>query len=433
MERAELSSLLGRRVTAPPRGPVCIADGAPEKFMTAFAEAVAGDADIFLCDPNWSAKERAEVDRLLHSKIENRSAVASAKTEPKTKITRGWLMIPTGGTSGQIRFARHDSATIAAAVRGFAEHFGVRQINAAGVLPLHHVSGFMAWMRCAMTGGSYRPLSWKELESGGLPLLPAQADGWFLSLVPTQLERLMRRPLAVDWLRGFRAVLLGGAAAWPDLIDRALTARLPLAPSYGMTEAAAMVAATRPQEFLAGVRGCGTALPHAQVTIRADGAVQVAGESVFRGYFPEWRSEREMVTADAGWIDEHGVLTITGRRDAVVITGGEKVQPVEVEAVLRDTGEFPEVVVLGVPDPEWGQLLVAAYPMANLPQLKKVAKAMSRQLAPPKRPKIFVPLETWPTNEQGKVNRARVTSLVLAAIQSGSARAPTHSFRRDQS
>ena len=415
MERAELSLLLGGNADSR-RPPVhCIAETDPRKFMAAFATAVAGEGDIFLCDPNWTARECAEVDGLIQSKI----------TKKKTQIGHGWLMIPTGGTSGQIRFARHDSQTIAAAVRGFSAHFSVEQINAAGVLPLHHVSGFTAWMRCALTGGSYLPFDWKKLESGALPQLPETAHGWFLSLVPTQLERLMRRPIAVEWLREFRAVLLGGAAAWPDLVDRALTARLPLAACYGMTETAEMVTATRPQEFLAGARGNGSALPHAQISIGAKGAVLVAGESVFRGYFPEWRSARKFVTSDAGWIDECGHLVITGRSDAVVITGGEKVQPVEVESALRGSGEFTEVVVLGVPHAEWGQMLVAAYPAASQPRLKEVAAVMARRLAPHKRPKFFVPLASWPANAQGKVNRARVTSLVIAAIQSGSGLAQT--------
>ena len=343
---------------------------------------------------------------LLKAKIENL----------KSKTGQGWLMIPTGGTSGKIRFARHDGDTMAAAVGGFTRHFGVREVNAVGLLPLHHVSGLMAWMRCALTGGDYVQFDWKNLETGALPVLPSKAEGWFISLVPTQLERLMRRPLAVEWLKGFRAVLLGGAPAWPDLLDRAATARLPLAPSYGMTETAAMIAALRPDEFLAGVRSSGAALPHARISVSAEGVVSVAGESVFRGYFPEWRTEEEFETADAGWLDERGQLTVTGRRDAVVITGGEKVQPSEVEAMLRGTGEFSEVVVLGVPDAEWGQMLVAAYPAALQPRLKKVADAMARQLAPPKRPKFFVPLASWPANAQGKINRAEVARLVSAVV-----------------
>jgi O-succinylbenzoic acid--CoA ligase len=152
--------------------------------------------------------------------------------------------------------------------------------------------------------------------------------------------------------------------------------------------------------------------------------VCVAGETVFRGYFPEWRDTRSFETADAGWLDEHGQLTVTGRRDAVVITGGEKVQPAEVEALLRDTGEFPEIVVLGVPDTEWGQMLVAAYPATLKPRLKRVADVMTRSLAPHKRPKLFVPLDSWPANGPGKVNRAQITSLVIAAIHSGANAAP---------
>lgn len=406
MERAELSRLLGGVAGANPSLAVCIAETDAGKFKTAFAHAVAGSGDVFLCDPAWGLAEKAQVSGLLKAKIENL----------KSKTGQGWLMIPTGGTSGKIRFARHDGDTMAAAVGGFARHFGVNEVNAAGLLPLHHVSGLMAWMRCAMIGGEYLQLDWKALETGALPVLPLKTEGWFISLVPTQLERLMRRPLAVEWLKGFRAVLLGGAPAWPDLLDRAATARLPLAPSYGMTETAAMIAALRPEQFLAGARSSGAALPHAQISVSAEGAVSVAGESVFRGYFPEWRAERNFETADAGWLDERGQLTVTGRRDAVVITGGEKVQPGEVEAMLRGTGEFSEVVVLGVPDAEWGQMLVAAYPAALQPRLKKVADAMARQLAPSKRPKFFVPLASWPANAQGKINRAEVARLVSAVV-----------------
>ncbi len=410
MERAELRRLLGGRAATQSAEPLWIAEADSENFKTAFANAVAGGGDVFLCDPQWGAVEKAHVDGLRKAKIEKR----------KSKTGHGWLMIPTGGTSGQLRFARHDGGTIAAAVGGFTQHFGLVRVNALGVLPLHHVSGLMAWLRCALTGGSHLQADWKTLETGILPALPAKTDGWFISLVPTQLERLMRQPRAVEWLKRFRAVHVGGAPAWPDLFDRAAAARLPIAPCYGMTETAAMVAALRPEEFLAGARSSGPTMPHAQISVNADGALCVVGESVFRGYYPEWRNERVFETADAGWVDASGHLVVTGRRDAVIITGGEKVQPGEVEAVLRGTGEFSDVVVLGVPDVEWGHLLVAAYPAAPPPRLKKVADAMARQLAPHKRPKIFVPLAAWPANAQGKINRAQVASLARAAIQSGS-------------
>ncbi|MBI3886064.1 MAG: AMP-binding protein [Opitutae bacterium] len=404
MERAELSRLLGGAAGGGAPSLRCLAEADAGKFTKALANAVAGSGDVFLGNPEWGKAERAQVDAVLRT------------PRPARPDGRGWLMIPTGGTSGSVRFARHDEATIAAAVGGFARHFGVGAVNAVGLLPLHHVSGLLAWLRCRLTRGNYVQADWRMLERGTLPVLPAAADGWFLSLVPTQLERLLRRPLAVEWLKQFRAVLVGGAPAWPDLLDRAATARLPLAPSYGMTETAAMVTALRPEEFLAGARSSGSALPHAAVKVNAEGAVSVTGESVFRGYYPEWREERTFETADAGWLDDGGRLTVTGRRDAVVITGGEKVQPAEVEALLRDTGEFAEVVVLGVPDAEWGQLLVAAYPAAATPRLKKVADAMARQLAPHKRPKFFVPLAVWPANAQGKINRAEVARLVGAAF-----------------
>ncbi|HEY4247581.1 MAG TPA: AMP-binding protein [Lacunisphaera sp.] len=410
MERAELNRLLGGTIAAQTARRIMISESEPRKFMAAFSQALAGEADIFLCDPKWGAVERSQLDALLRTPT-------TGKLMPTAG--RGWLMIPTGGTSGHVRFTRHDAATIAAAVKGFAQHFELAQVNAAGVLPLHHVSGFMAWMRCVLTGGTYRPLDWKAIEDGTFPTLPVKVHGWVLSLVPTQLERLLRQEAAIDWLRKFRTIFVGGGPTWPELLDKAQALKLPLSLGYGMTESAAMLAGLRTADFLAGMRSCGTVMPHIAAQVSSEGAVSIDGDSLFRGYFPQWRAPGEFITNDGGYRDRNGHLYITGRRDTVIISGGEKVDPAAVEQVLRASGELPQVVVLGVPDAEWGQVVIAAYPEAPPPKLKKVAEVMNRLLSPAKRPKLFVPLPRWPVNEQGKVNRAEVAHLAEHALRAG--------------
>ena len=404
MTRIELARLLRGKSIAQGATRIQITESDPRKFMAAFARAVASDAEIFLCNPDWGWVEQKQLTELLAAKTPS-----TVHRLPSTDS--GWLMIPTGGTSGQVRFARHDAGTITAAVRGFTRHFELSQVNAVGVLPLYHVSGLMAWMRCVLTGGEYLPLDWKAVEGGGRPALAKKAEGWTLSLVPTQLERLLRQDSAVEWLRGFRIIFLGGAPAWPALLDRAAALRLPLSPGYGMTETAAMIAALRPAEFLAGTRSNGTLLPHARIAFDEEGSILAGGDSVFRGYWPAWRETEDFATQDGGWLDERGHLHVTGRRDAVIISGGEKVNPAEVEAVLRGTGAFTDVVVFGVPDTEWGESVVAAYPAKTPVSLAVVESALARLLSPAKRPKRFVALADWPVNAQGKVNRARVAEL----------------------
>ena len=411
MERAALAAALG----APAQVGAAAASPAPVRvraadvtaFRAALAAGAAGAGPVFLEDPSWGESENAQVEALVAAE---RVEESGARRDPE----RGWLMIPTGGTSGRIKFARHDGATLAAAVSGFRQHFGLDRVNALGLLPLHHVSGLMAWLRCALSGGDYVPGRWKDIEAGARPDLPARPDGWVLSLVPTQLERLLRGPAAVAWLRGFRIIFLGGAPAWPDLLDRAAAARLPLALSYGMTETAAMVTALRPEEFLAGARHNGTALPHARVSLTTEGLIAVAGASVFRGYWPEVGAGGAFVTADLGALDAAGALTVLGRRDGVIITGGEKVHPEEVEAVLRGTGEFADVVVLGRPHAEWGREVVAVHPAGRAPDWERVRSALARQLAPAKRPKRFVAVADWPVTAAGKVNRGALAARLAA-------------------
>lgn len=360
---------------------------------TGCAEEVEGI--VFLHDPNPTAAQRAAL-----------AALKKRGAGPAAAPSQGWLCVATGGSSGGMKLARHDEGTLGAAVAGLRAHFGLARINAVDVLPPYHVSGLLARVRAAATGGEHLPWDWKRLAAGERPRLRACPEGWVISLVPTQLQRLLQERAAIDWLREFRVIFLGGGPLWAELAEAAAEARLPLAPSYGMTETAAMVTALRPEEFLAGERSCGSALPHARIAITAEGGVCVAGESVFRGYWPEGREEREFVTEDLGELDARGRLRILGRRDAVIISGGKKVHPAEVEAALRRSGQFAEVAVIGVPDPEWGEMVVACYPAGG--GWHGDSARGGADLAPFQRPKRFLAIDPWPGNAQGKVNRAQL-------------------------
>lgn len=412
MERRELARLLGATSAAKELRTLIVTTDR-EVFRAEFARAVAGSGEVFFGDPAWSPAEREEFElNPIHP-------VANTKRE----LGLGWLMIPTGGSSGRLKYARHDSYTIAAAVKGFTQHFGLARVNALGLLPLHHVSGFMAWMRCALTGGEFRPANWKSIEAGERPALPARADGWVVSLVPTQLERLLRDPAAAEWLRGFRIVFLGGAPAWPELLERAAEARVPLSLSYGMSETAAMIAALRPKEFARGERSSGAVLPHARVVLGEDGVICVSGRSLFRGYYPDWRHERKMFeTADVGRFDGARRLHVLGRRDAVIISGGEKVQPLAVEAVLKSATGTAQLAVLGVPDREWGERVVAVYAAQAEFDLERARAAALRELSPAQRPKDYVALARWPQSEAGKLNRVELRALAEASLRTGAGR-----------
>ena len=162
MERTELARLLGVGRSAGAPRDVVIEESRPDRFMRVFGEAVAAGGTVLVTDPAWGAVERAQVPGL------ERKAGSEIRD---LDVEHGWLGLPTGGSSGALRWARHDQDTVAAAVRGGCGHFAVSRVNAVGVLPLHHVSGLMGWMRCALTGGCYLPWEWSDLEAGRWPQL----------------------------------------------------------------------------------------------------------------------------------------------------------------------------------------------------------------------------------------------------------------------
>ncbi|MBK9991163.1 MAG: AMP-binding protein [Verrucomicrobia bacterium] len=385
-----------------------------KKLVLATGCAVERGGYVFLQDPKSSAVEQEEFLRVTDLAARG------------NKVDDGWLCLPTGGTSGGLRFSRHDERTLSAAAQGFCEHFGVSHVNVLDVLPPHHVSGFMARIRCAATGGEHVARSWKQLEAGEWPKLSGTADGWFLSLVPTQLQRLLGSATTVAQLKQFRAVFIGGGPLWPELAEAAATADVPVAICYGMTETAAMVVAQKPGEFASGDRSCGRPMPHARIEIVEEatgeilpqgstGIVRIVGESVTRGYWSE-KAITSLLTDDLGRLDAQGRLTILGRRDAVIITGGKKVHPTEVEAALQASGEFTDVAVVGVPDEVWGSAVVACFPPREGKLNTQKIEAALAGLAGYKRPKKFVVVSNLPRNAQGKLNRAALVAAALAGV-----------------
>jgi O-succinylbenzoic acid--CoA ligase len=122
------------------------------------------------------------------------------------------------------------------------------------------------------------------------------------------------------------------------------------------------------------------------------------------------RTEEIFWTEDLGRWNERGHLEILGRRDAVIITGGKKVQPQDVEAALRASGEFSDVAVIGVPDAEWGEIVVACYPAGGRePDLVRAVAGLHGAM----KPKRFLAVADWPRAAQGKINRAQLKTLAL--------------------
>ncbi|HLP25971.1 MAG TPA: o-succinylbenzoate--CoA ligase, partial [Acidobacteriota bacterium] len=205
-----------------------------------------------------------------------------------------------------------------------------------------------------------------------------------------------------------------------ELLERAAAGDVPLSLSYGMTETAAMLAALRPEEFARGERSSGSVMPHVRVELGYEGTICVSGRSLFRGYYPDWRHERKMFeTADVGRFDAARRLTVLGRRDAVIISGGEKVQPLEVEAVLKSATGCARVAVIGVGDREWGERVVAVYAVGEKFDVARARAAAERELAAPMRPKDYVELIDWPASEAGKLNRPQLRALAEEQLRAG--------------
>jgi O-succinylbenzoic acid--CoA ligase len=402
----------------------------PLRFLAAFLAAVAANCYVFLCNPQWKKKEWEQVftlvqpDLILGSCLEEIRPTKIAAPSPSPLAPLPLVMIPTGGSSGKIRFAMHSWKTLTESVRGFYQYFGEIPVSSYCVLPLYHTSGLMQFLRSFLTGGKLLLLPYQALKSGEKGGI--NPEEFFISLVPTQLQFLLHTD--PSWLSRFHTVLLGGAAAWPLLLDTARKSKIRLAPTYGMTETASQIVTLKPEDFLKGNNSSGQILPHIEVTIRPDpefffepdqaGIITVRSNSLCLGYYPELFPDRQFFqTNDLGFFDDRGYLHITGRNDRRIITGGENVFPIEVEAVILATQLVIDVCVIGLPDQKWGQAVTAVYSPQEIDiSIEAIKTAIENKISKFKQPKHWIQLEIIPRNLQGKVNYPLLKEIATAKL-----------------
>jgi O-succinylbenzoic acid--CoA ligase len=314
------------------------------------------------------------------------------------------VVIATSGSTGQPKAVELSAAALTASATASLRRIGARPGQKwLCCLPVFHVSGLGVLVRSLVAGTD--PVFARAVS----PEIIEASRCAFASLVPTQLRRLLDAGAGPGPLE---TVLLGGASSAQQLLAEARAAGWRLVTTYGMSETSG---------------GCVyDHVPLDDVQVRlTDGLVEIAGPTLFSGYLGEPALTSSVLvggwfrTADLGAWRPDGTLEIRGRADDVINTGGEKVVPGEVEAVLGTAPGVADVVVVGVPDREWGEAVTAVVIPAdpgNPPDLARLRSDVRRVLSVHAAPSKVVVVTQFPLLPSGKPDRAALREQALREV-----------------
>jgi O-succinylbenzoic acid--CoA ligase len=291
------------------------------------------------------------------------------------------VIVSTSGSTGEPKGVELSAAALLYSARASLKRIGARPGERwLCCLPATHVAGLQVLIR--------------SIAGEAVPVFEGD-DYTHVSLVPTQLRRLLDAGAPLD---GPGTILLGGAAAAGPLLDEARAAGARVVTTYGMSETCG---------------GCvydGYPLDGISVTVEEERLV-IDGPVLFSGYTARPRRTGPFVTSDLGYVDESGFVQVRGRADDVINTGGYKVVPGEVARALETCPAVREVVVVGAPDAEWGERVIAIVIPADRrdpPDVKLLRTHADGVLPRYAFPSEVVLVDTIPLLPSGKPDLARL-------------------------
>lgn len=438
-------------VTAPV---VAVVGGAGLEAVVTLLALLEGRVSFVLIHPRWTRAERDQAITMAGACVcvESGGALTAppaAAGVGNPSVGPGATIVFTSGTTGQPRGAVLSRAALRASARAHGRAMGWRADDRWLLsLPTAHVGGLMVVIRClqarraVVVGGRRASGNFDPAET----LRVVERDRvTLLSVVPTMLARLLqtsRRPPP-----SLRAVLVGGAGAPAALMERAREGGWPVFATYGLTEACSQVATERSGESSGGLA---SPMPGVEIAIAAGsvdrravsaarstggpgrgsgeiGPIWIRGPVLFDGYLGAepgaplerpFDAEGWFDTGDLGAVDQRGRLRVVGRRDDRIVTGGENVDPAEVESAALDWPGVAAVCVVGLCDSEWGErvgaVVVPAAGFEPLGGLQELRRRLGARLAGFKQPRRWLVVEEIPVAPSGKVDREACRRLLEA-------------------
>ena len=343
-------------------------------------------------------------------------------------------IIFTSGTTGKPKGATLTYANHFWSATGSAFKLGVQQNDRwLSCLPLYHVGGLAVIFRSCLYG-----ITIVQHERFDVAAISASLDTQeitLISLVPTMVYRLLDHRQGRPWPSNLRHLLLGGAPASLDLLDRCRALNIPISATYGLTEAASQVATSLPDQTLQKPGSVGKPLLFSSVKIIDEsgtpvpsgqvGEIVVTGPTIMTGYYndPQATAEtlrhNQLFTGDIGYLDEEGDLWVKERRNNIIITGGENVYPAEIESVFNLHPDIDSSCIVGIPDKEWGQRVAAMIVLKNVRSLTpdEIIAYGRQHLAGYKVPRLIHIVDQLPQTASGKINRQLVRDSLIAMVE----------------
>lgn len=367
-------------------------------------------------------------------------------TAPATFDLPAWdydkplVIMFTSGTTGRPKAVQLTMSNLFASACASAFRLGVFPMDRWHCcLPMYHMGGLAPIYRSTLYGTTVIVEEGFEAEATLAAMASNRAT--CVSLVPTMLRRLLN---AADERAGVREagtlpaslrfVLLGGAPAPVELIERCEAREIPVCPTYGTTETASQIATARSAEAFDEPESVGTPLLFTDVTVVDDagaeqppgerGELVVSGPTVMPGYYDAPAETEAAIgshgfhTGDVGYRDDRGRLYVLNRLDERIVTGGENVDPGEVADVLRAHSAVRDAAVVGLDDEEWGQR-VGALIVPDGDLVREALEVHCRErLAEFKRPRTVAFANELPRTPSGTVDRESVRKRLRQAGES---------------